>query len=208
LRGVGGLPSARPRPRSAGHSTIQDGDWETPGDIRDLRRAEHLLVRSLRAIAVGHGDCPRLHHAFEPLCGPQGGHALMTFFTLVRMIGVTGRRGLRLNAPGCVCLSCDERAMLAVIAAAQDGLRTGEIARLEAHLHWLVEGEPDPIFIHAANVVAEILEANGQRLPLRLRGDEGLVPETRDQPSDQETPDDFRLVAMRVVPAGSLGATE
>jgi hypothetical protein len=57
--------------------------------------------------------------------------------------------------------------MLAVIAAAQDGLRTGDTARLKAHLRWLVEGEPDQTFIHASNVVAHILQANGQRLPLR-----------------------------------------
>jgi hypothetical protein len=149
---------------------MQDCDWETPGDIRDLRRPEHLLIRTLRAIAIGHGDCPRLGRAFEAVCGPQGGHALMSFFVLVRMIGVAGRRRLRLHAPGCVCLSSDERAMLAVIAAAQDGLRTGDTARLTAHLRWLVEGEPDQTFIHASNVVAHILQAHGQRLPLRARG--------------------------------------
>jgi hypothetical protein len=184
---------------------MQDCDWETPGDIRDLRRAEHLLIRTLRAIAIGHGDCPRLHQAFEAVCGPQGGHALMTWFTLVRMIGMTGRRRLRLNAPGCVCLSCDERAMLAVIAAAQDGLRTGETARLKAHLRWLVEGEPDPIFIHASNVVAEILEANGQRLPLRLRGDEGLVPKTRGRRAEQKPPDDLPLAPCPRSPSGVSG---
>jgi hypothetical protein len=148
---------------------MKDLDWETPSDIRDLIRPEHLLVWTLRAIAIGQGDCPRLSQAFEAACGPQGSHALMTYFALVRMIGVTGRRRLRLHAPGCLCLSADERAILAVIAAAQDGLRTGDTARLKAHLRWLVEGEPDQTFIHASNVVAHILQANGQRLPLRTR---------------------------------------
>jgi hypothetical protein len=148
---------------------MQDGDWETPGDIRDLKRPEHLLVWTLRAIAIGHGDCTRLHQAFEAACGPQGGHALMTYFALVRMIGGAGRRRLRLRMPGCACLSSDEQAILAVIAAAQEGLRTGETARLKAHLRWLVGGEPDQTFIHAANIVAHILQANGQRLPLRAR---------------------------------------
>jgi hypothetical protein len=148
---------------------MQDCDWETPGDIRDLRRPEHLLVLALRAIAMGHADCPRLRQAFKAACGPQGDHALMTYFTLVRMIGMTTRQPLRPNVPGCVRLSADERAMLVLIAAAQDGLRTGETSRLKAHLRRLVDGEPFETLIHASNVVAHVFEANGRRLPLRAR---------------------------------------
>ncbi len=128
---------------------MRDDKGQTPNDIRDPRRPEHLLVWALRAIAVGHGDCPRLRRAFEAACGSRGDHALMAYFGLVRNIGMTGRRRLRLHTPGCVCLSSDE-------------------TRLRAHLRWLVEDEPDPTFIHAARVVAHILEVNGQRLPLRV----------------------------------------
>lgn len=147
---------------------MRDGKGQTPNDIRDPRRPEHLLVWALRAIAVGHGDCPRLRRAFEAACGSRGDHALMAYFGLVRNIGMTGRRRLRLHTPGCVCLSADERAVVAVIAAAQEGLREGDETRLRAHLRWLVEDEPDPTFIHAARVVAHILEVNGQRLPPRV----------------------------------------
>jgi hypothetical protein len=147
---------------------MQDEDWETPEDIRDLRRPEHLLVWTLRAIAVGHADCPAVRQAFASACGDAGDQARMGFFLLVRQIGMAGRRRLRLHMPGCVCLSADERAIVAVVAAAQDALRTGQDERLRAHLRWLVEGEPPQTFLNVARSVAEALQATGHRLPLRM----------------------------------------
>lgn len=147
---------------------MQDQDWETPEDIRDLRQPEHLLVLALRAIAVGHADCPAVRQAFLSACGANGDQARMGYFLLVRQIGMAGRRRLKLHLPGCVCLSADERAIVAVVAAAQDALRTGDETRLVAHLRWLVEGEPPRTFVDLARTVAGALQDNGQRLPLRM----------------------------------------
>ncbi len=147
---------------------MQDDDWETPEDVRDLRRPEHLLVWALRAIAVGHADCPAVRQAFNAACGPAGDMARMGYVLLVRQIGVTGKRRLKLHMPGCVCLSPDERAIVAVVAAAQDAIRTGHDERLRAHLRWLVEGEPAETFLNVAREVAGAFQDNGLRLPLRI----------------------------------------
>src|ERR1700748_2953591 len=115
-------------------SAMQGDDWETPEDVRDPRRPEHLLVWALRAIAVGHADCPAVRQAFNAACGSAGDMARMGYFLLVRQIGVTGKRRLTLHIPGSICLSPDERSIVAVVAAAQDAIRTGDESRLRAHL--------------------------------------------------------------------------
>ncbi len=155
---------------------MQDQDWTTPEDIRDLHRPEHLLVLALRATAMGCGDCPAIRQGFLTACGAEGEQARMAFFLLVRQIGVTGRRRLRLHVPGCVCLSADERAIVAVVAAAQDALHTGSEDRLRAHLRWLVEQEPSPGFLEAARCVAGVLQNHGHRLPLRLTRPAPIAP--------------------------------
>jgi len=147
---------------------VQDDDWDMPEDIRDLRRPEHLLVWALRVIAVGRADCHAVRQAFVSACGQAGDKARMGYFLLVRQIGMTGKRRLQLHMPGCVCLSPDERAIVAVVAAAQDAIRTGHDERLRAHLRWLVEGEPPETFLNVAREVAGAFQDNGLRLPLRI----------------------------------------
>jgi hypothetical protein len=145
---------------------MRDDDLEALEDIGDLRRCEHLLVWALRVIAVGRADCPAVRQAFVSACGPAGDQARMGYFLLVRQIGMAGRRRLKLHMPGCARLSPDERAIVAVVAAAQDALRTGQDERLRAHLRWLVEGEPPDTFLNVARSVAAALRDNGQHLPL------------------------------------------
>ena len=41
--------------------------------LEDLSRPEHLLVWALRAIALGHGDCPLIARTFDKACGPMAG---------------------------------------------------------------------------------------------------------------------------------------
>jgi len=91
--------------------------------IQALSRPEHLLVWALRAIAVGRGDCPLVAQTFAKACGPMGGHALQAYFTLIKFIGMTGRRRLRVHTPGCPCVSTDETAIVGIVAAAQESIR-------------------------------------------------------------------------------------
>ncbi len=154
---------------------MRDYDWSTPEDVRDLHRPEHLLILALRAIALGHGECPAIRQGFINACGLQGEEARLSFFVLVRQIGTTGRRKLRLHMPGCICLSADERAILAVVAAAQASLATGDEEHLRAHLRQLVEQEPPRGFLDVAQSVAGALRNHGHRLPQRVS--QPLTPE-------------------------------
>ena len=159
---------------------MQD-DSET---IEDLSRPEHLLVWALRAIAIGRGDCPLVAQTFTKACGPMGGHALHAYFVLIKFIGMTGRRRLRVHTPGCPCVSTDETAIVGVVAAAQESIRASNETLLKMRLGFLVEGEPQQAYMFAAQAVARIFEASGHVLPLHLdtcgqRPAEGCTPRLR-----------------------------
>lgn len=149
---------------------------DTTETLEDLSRPEHLLVWALRALAVGHGDCPLVGRTFDKACGARGGQALTAYLALVRYIGLTGRRRLQVHVPGCPCVSTDEKAIVGVVAAAQDSLAGAGEDLLKMRLRFLVEGEPHPAFILAAQTVAQALKLNGQRLPLRLHEDAPAAP--------------------------------
>jgi hypothetical protein len=148
-----------------------EDDSDMAESLEDLSRPEHLLVWTLRAVAVGRGDCPLIETTFNKACGPRGGQALTAYLALVRYIGLTGRRRLRVHVPGCPCVSTDEKAIVGVVAAAQDSLCGAGEGLLKMRLRFLVEGEPHAAFILAAQTVARALKANGQSLPSRLYED-------------------------------------
>jgi len=150
---------------------MRDDLLDEIGSLEDLGRPEHLLVWALRAIAIGHGDCPLVSRTFAKACGPLGGQALAAYFALVRYIGMTGRRRLQVHLPGCPCVSVDETAVVGVIAAAQHpGCGSGETL-LGMRMRFLVGGEPHEAFLSAARAVAGVLAASGHIPPLRLEGD-------------------------------------
>jgi len=155
---------------------MQEDSFDGGETIQDLSRPEHLLVWALRAIAIGQGDCPLIAQTFAKACGPMGGRALQAYFILVKLIGMTGRRRLQVHVPGCPCVSPDERAIIGVVAAAQDSVlgSSGE-KPLEMRLRFLIGCEPHRSFLFAAREVAEVLEASGHNLPLRLNT-EGCGP--------------------------------
>jgi hypothetical protein len=143
---------------------------QTP-TLEDLSRPEHLLILALRAIAVGHGDCPLVAQTFSKACGPLGSQALGAYFALVRYIGVMGRRRLRVHVPGCPCVSVDETAIIGLVAAAQRSDDEVGDSLFKMRMRFLVEGEPNAVFLSAARAVARVFEASGHTLPLRLDGD-------------------------------------
>ncbi len=88
----------------------------------DLWPAEHLLIWTLRAIACGGADCPAVRRALIGACGDAADEALNAIFVVVQYIGMVGRRRLALHPPGCAWVNTDERALVAVLAAAQESL--------------------------------------------------------------------------------------
>jgi hypothetical protein len=132
---------------------------------------EQLLVWALRAMAVGRADCPGLLRAFSDVCGRMGASALHAYFVLVKSIGMTSRRRLRVLHPNCPSFTFDERAIVGVVAAALESLHHADEAVMRTRLRFLVDGEPDPNTLFAARAVAQIFAASGHSLPLDVRSD-------------------------------------
>jgi hypothetical protein len=132
---------------------------------------ERLLVWALRAMAVGRGDCPCLLRAFGDACGRMGAPALHAYFVLVKSIGMTSRRRLRVLYPNCAHVTFDERAIVGVVAAALESLHHTDETVLRTRLRFLVDGEPDPNTLFAARAVAQIFAASGHTLALDVRAD-------------------------------------
>jgi len=131
-------------------------------EVLGLTYAEHLIVWSMRRIALGRLGCPLVAREFQEACGGESGEALAAFQVLLWMLGRSGRRRLAVGAPGMLALSRDEELLLAVFAAAQAGAED----RLRAHLVWLY-GKSDTCRLEAAvKVVAGTLAAKGHRLRL------------------------------------------
>jgi hypothetical protein len=138
--------------------------------IEGLSRTEHLFVWALRAIAVGHGECPLLHQTFSAACGWRGGPALASYFVLVRYIGNAARRPLRLHAPGCASVSPDEMAVVGLVAAAQASLNGADGGLLRMRLDVLLDEHAQEAGRSAARALAEIIADSGHVLPVRIYG--------------------------------------
>jgi hypothetical protein len=156
---------------------MQSTEWDRPAAVSELWPAEHLLVWTLRAIACGHADCPAVRSALVGACGEAADQALNAIFVVIQYIGMIGRRRLALHPPGCAFLNADERALVAVVAAAQDSLGIGDGQCLIALLGELTLNEPKRGLVQALQLVAQILLDSGCRLPIREQGGEGLCME-------------------------------
>jgi hypothetical protein len=148
--------------------------------LQDLDRPEHLLVWALRAIVLGHGDCPMLKRTFDRVCGPMSGDALITYTAIVKIIAMTGRRRLLVHVPGCAAVSPDEKAIVGVVAIAQSSFRGDETA-LRAHIAVLLGNEAPQTLIMAAQAVGRILQSRGCLLPYRNAAEDG--PSSRPCPT-------------------------
>ncbi len=137
-------------------------------DVRDLERAEHLVLFGFRLTALGRGDCPVLHRTFCGLMGGGGGDAALgDLLVFVRVVGAAGARQVRLHTPGCCGLTDDERCVLGVIAAAQSSLTTGDDRLLRERLSDLLGVPATEPALMAAQHVAAALTVAGLDLPLR-----------------------------------------
>ncbi len=136
--------------------------------VESLTRPEHLLVLALRSIAFGRGDCPLLREGFDRICGVNGGYALSVYAALILNIGLDGRRRLTLHSPGCIGVARDELAVLGVVAAGQEAVRTEDQTLLILRLRFLVQ-EVRRVHLLAAQTVASLFGAAGQSLPIRAR---------------------------------------
>ncbi len=146
--------------------------------LHDLSRSEHLLVWSLRAIALGNEDCPIVVNTFRRLCGRKGDEALQAYCVFARYVSLIARQRLRVHVPGCPCVGRDEIAVVAVIAAAQSSLNDLDEAPLRARLSGLVGRDPDEALVFVVQSIARLLTASGLSLKAPVT-DSGDAPPAR-----------------------------
>lgn len=141
--------------------------WEQPAadDFARLTRAEQLIVWTLRTVAVGHGECPMVRRIFRQSFGAAADDAFLSFFIAVRTLGWCGRRKLRLHVPGCMAVSPDELAIVALFAEAQASLTVGDETEVRASLAHLVDSGAAEAVLLSLQTVAGALEACGYTLP-------------------------------------------
>lgn len=99
---------------------------------------ERLLLWGLRRCAFGCGDPRVVEAAFCDACGCEAGRlAYVGLRAFLVVLTLYGRRRLRLGPPGHAGATADERALLALFAAAE----AGAAAELEARLVWLLRSD-------------------------------------------------------------------
>jgi hypothetical protein len=136
-----------------------------PGErLEDLGSAEHLLIWSMRTIALGYDDCPIVGRTFRRVCGDAcATQALQTHAIFVKYLAMAARRPLQVQLPGCSLLAPGEAAVLAILAAAQ---RSDE-AEVRLALRELTGAPPDGGLILVAQELARLLRAAGHLLSER-----------------------------------------
>ncbi len=140
---------------------------ETPSRFHALQRGEQLTLWSVRAIALGHSECPMLRRTLDGALGQGADEAFAALFTAVRLLGWCARRRFRLHPPGCDGVSEDEAAILALFAEAQAALADGDEAAVRARLAGWVEPRLLDSLLLTVQAVAGSLELHGYTLPRR-----------------------------------------
>lgn len=151
-------------------------DIPAPVQPIELSRAEHLVLRAVRAFVVGRGDCLTLRHTLAALCGAQTDQTLGALMVAVRLLALRSRRRLSVHLPGCGAISGDELMLLAALAAAQ--ARAGGSGRPACPWIARLIGAPaDPSLCAAFEAVGQLLAASGQQLTVRdLEDDVEVLP--------------------------------
>lgn len=135
-------------------------DPNAAGALWELAYADHLIVWSFRAFAVGKWRCAVIEREYRDACGAAAPQAMNSLTVFGLELAVQGRRTIAFARPGLLSLTRDEQLLLALYAAAQAGDR----ARFDAHLSWLLGRPAVPPFYHAAQVTARALAARGYEL--------------------------------------------
>ena len=135
--------------------------------VEDLARPEHLLVWAMRAIAMGHEDCPILVRTFRHAGGRHGSQTLQAYAIFLKYLAASCKRRLQVHLPGCICVGADEACVLDIITAAQQSIHGLDETGLRATLCELTEAQPSESLVLMAQGVARLLDAGGVALPDR-----------------------------------------
>jgi hypothetical protein len=124
----------------------------------------------MRAIAMGHEDCPTLVRTFRHVGGPYGGQTLQTYAFFIKYLAAACQRRLQVHLPGCICVGADEAGVLEIIATAQRSIHDLDETGLRVVLREFIETPPSETLILMAQGVARLLDASALALPSRSPG--------------------------------------
>lgn len=133
-----------------------------PTAVEGLLSGELLLLRALRQIALGRGECRLVQADFQEACGYAGAQALRALEAFVLGLALHSRRKIELHYPGFRGVSGDERLLLEAFGCAQ----AEAYASARERLRRLMKDEPRFMLMSAAALVAQALEFQG----LMIRG--------------------------------------
>jgi len=128
--------------------------------LTDLGFGAGFALWGFRSCARSQERCCVIVRGFQRTFGPDAPLAVGGLLALARILGVDGRRKIRLAAPGCIRLTSDELSVIAVLAAAQ----AHDEIRLEAHLSWLLACAPERRACIAARRTGRVFAAAGMTI--------------------------------------------
>jgi hypothetical protein len=108
--------------------------------------AGRILIEAMRRIAAGQEGCRLIAREFAAVFPGEGLEVLATLRAFLQAVAWVSRRKLRVGLPGSRLLMPDEKLLLALIAAAQNGDR----ALLESHLCWLTRPDNRAVAVSIA----------------------------------------------------------
>ncbi len=132
-----------------------------PNDTAAHNPCAYLLTWSWRLVVTGRSHCPLLRTLLGDACGNDAGKVFRALCSFLCTLAQARRRRLEINPPGCRDLTCDEKRLLAMIAAAQSDWST----LLNTHLCWIAHGEKQKELARSVHTLAAALDANGLWLP-------------------------------------------
>ena len=127
-------------------------------------QGERLLLKTIRLLALRNA-CHGQQCHFELACGCSGEEAYRTLSVFVEQLRLSGQRRIVLSAPPARTVTEDERAILAVFAAAQHD----DYQELDARLADLTQAQPPASLGGAVCLVAQVFAMQGLVIPGEVR---------------------------------------
>ncbi|MEI9991977.1 MAG: hypothetical protein WDM86_18300 [Rhizomicrobium sp.] len=127
--------------------------------------AEHVMVFAWRMLVAGRARCPVLRDELAAAAGAQAMDVLSALSVFLTTLGNGSRHRLCVGPPRCSHRTTDEQAMLALIAAAQDG----DEERVAAHLRWLVVPDQRDAVSRSVQALAELADRASLHIPAPVR---------------------------------------
>jgi hypothetical protein len=127
-----------------------------------LNCAEQFIVWSIRRIVTERGPDARLLDECESMFGEESEIGFRVLSVFLGLLGRAARRSFLIGTPELMAITWSEKAILALLAAAQFG--DGEL--LAAHLRLLAKPAVQAELAVAAGALAGLLAQSGHRIAL------------------------------------------